>query len=367
MGYARDFVGAMESVLPAVADARRARHRQRRRRESRRPAPRPFAPWPPRPAWPTRCASASSPATTCCRGSTSCSPTGTRCANMETGEPLSTVRDRVLSANAYIGSVPIVEALRRGRERRHHRPLHRHGAHHGAAALRVRLGAPTTGTGSPPASSPATSSSAARSARAATACTTGGPFPTWPTSATRSSRRRPTARSSSPSTPDTGGRIYVPSVTEQLVYEMGDPHAYITPDVVADFTSIHLEQAGDESRARVRHRGPARHRQAQGVDRLPRRVQGRRLARLCLARRAREGAAGRSRAARAPRPPRPPVRPGAHRVRRRLGHARAAGRRRRQRRPGGAVPHRRARRRQRDASSGSRARSCRSCSTGRRA
>ena len=35
-------------------------------------------------------------------------------ANMETGEALSTVRDRVLSANAYIGSVPIVEALARG-------------------------------------------------------------------------------------------------------------------------------------------------------------------------------------------------------------------------------------------------------------
>src|SRR5207302_7879480 len=34
-------------------------------------------------------------------------------ANMETGEPLGTVRDRVLSANAYIGSVPIVEALGR--------------------------------------------------------------------------------------------------------------------------------------------------------------------------------------------------------------------------------------------------------------
>jgi hypothetical protein len=42
----------------------------------------------------------------------------------------------------------------------------------------------------------------------------------------------------------------VPSVTEQLVYEMGDPHSYITPDVIADFTSIHLEPAG-ENRVRL--------------------------------------------------------------------------------------------------------------------
>ena len=35
-------------------------------------------------------------------------------ANMDTGEPLSLVRDRVLSANAYIGSDPIVEALGKG-------------------------------------------------------------------------------------------------------------------------------------------------------------------------------------------------------------------------------------------------------------
>jgi hypothetical protein len=42
----------------------------------------------------------------------------------------------------------------------------------------------------------------------------------------------------------------VPSVTEQLVYEMGDPHAYITPDVVADFTSIRSAADG-ENRVRV--------------------------------------------------------------------------------------------------------------------
>lgn len=52
--------------------------------------------------------------------------------------------------------------------------------------------------------------------------------------------------------PGTGGRITVAGVTEQLLYEMGDPVEYITPDCVADFTTIRLAQAG---RDRVRVSG----------------------------------------------------------------------------------------------------------------
>jgi len=46
--------------------------------------------------------------------------------------------------------------------------------------------------------------------------------------------------------PRSGGRIDVAGVTEQLVYEMGDPRSYITPDGIADFTTIQLKQNGKD-------------------------------------------------------------------------------------------------------------------------
>lgn len=45
---------------------------------------------------------------------------------------------------------------------------------------------------------------------------------------------------------NTGGLVSTETVAEQLLYEIGDPKDYITPDCIADFTSIQLEAAGKD-------------------------------------------------------------------------------------------------------------------------
>ena len=166
-------------------------------------------------------------------------------ANMDTGEALSTIRDRVLSANAYIGSRPIVEALERGANvvitgRSTDTALT-------MAPLRHEFG-----WGDSDWDKLAAGIIAGHIIECGAQCSGGNCLYDWRSIPDLANVGYPIAEANPDGTffitkhPGTGGRVSVPSVTEQLVYEMGDPHSYITPDVVADFTSIHLEQAGPD-------------------------------------------------------------------------------------------------------------------------
>ncbi|MDI1272987.1 acyclic terpene utilization AtuA family protein [Polaromonas sp.] len=46
--------------------------------------------------------------------------------------------------------------------------------------------------------------------------------------------------------PGTGGRINFDTVRQQLLYEVHNPHAYVSPDVVLDLSTIHLEDLGQD-------------------------------------------------------------------------------------------------------------------------
>ncbi|MEQ1691454.1 MAG: acyclic terpene utilization AtuA family protein [Gemmatimonas sp.] len=248
MGYARDFVGAMESVFPAVAE-RGVKVIANAGGVN-----------------PSACAEAVLAAATASgvRGRIRIGvvsgddildridellAAGHPLANMDTGEPLSTIRDRVLSANAYIGSTPIVEALEQGANvvitgRSTDTALTMAPLRHEfkwAADDWNRLAAGII---------------AGHILECGAQSSGGNCLHEWRTIPDLANVGYPIAEASADGTfvitkhPGTGGRVSVPSVTEQLVYEMGDPNAYITPDVVADFTSIRVAADGD-NRVRV--------------------------------------------------------------------------------------------------------------------
>ncbi|HEY6088299.1 MAG TPA: acyclic terpene utilization AtuA family protein [Gemmatimonadaceae bacterium] len=165
-------------------------------------------------------------------------------ANMETGEPLSTVRDRVLSANAYIGSEPIVEALKGGATivitgRSTDTALT-------MAPLRYEFDWDSKGW-----DQLAAGIVAGHIIECGAQCSGGNCLYDWRSIPDLANVGYPLVEARPDGTfvvtkhPNTGGRVSVPTVTEQLVYEMGDPRSYITPDVIADFTTIRLAQDGD--------------------------------------------------------------------------------------------------------------------------
>ncbi|HEY6047023.1 MAG TPA: acyclic terpene utilization AtuA family protein [Pyrinomonadaceae bacterium] len=169
--------------------------------------------------------------------------------NMDTGQPLATVRDRIQSANAYLGAAPIVEALQKG------------------ANVVITGRATDTGLTLGPmiyefgwASDDwdklAAGTIAGHTIECGAQCSGGNCQFEWQSIPDMANVGFPIAEASPDGTfvitkhEGTGGRVSVPSVKEQLVYEMGDPHEYITPDCVADFTTIQLAADGAD-RVRV--------------------------------------------------------------------------------------------------------------------
>src|SRR5690606_27627500 len=174
---------------------------------------------------------------------------GVELKHMETGQPLSEVRDRVVSANAYLGAGPIVEALRQGAD--------------------VVVTGRTTDTGltlapmiyefdwDPKDWDKMAAGTVAGHILECGAQSSGGNFTDWEAVPNMAEigfpivEARPDGTFTVTKHGGTGGLVSTATVSEQLLYEIGDPKDYITPDCVADFTSIHLEQEG-ENRVRVR-------------------------------------------------------------------------------------------------------------------
>ena len=172
-------------------------------------------------------------------------------ANMDTGAPLSMVRGSVLSANAYLGAASIVAALRRGANIVITGRVTDTGLTLGPMMHEFRWAADDWDR-------LAAGTVAGHIIECGAQCSGGNCLVDWERIPHLEDPGYPIVEAQADGTfavtkhAGTGGRISVPSITEQLVYEMGDPRHYITPDVVADFTTIHLEQAGPD---RVRVKG----------------------------------------------------------------------------------------------------------------
>ena len=169
--------------------------------------------------------------------------------NLETGRPLTDVIDKVQSANAYIGAQPIIEALRQN-----------------ATVVITGRSTDTALTYAPMAfefgwnpddwDKFACGVAAGHINECGAQASGGNSLIAWEQVPDMADIGYPIIEAH----PDgsfmvtkhkgTGGLINRAVVTEQVLYELGNPIDYITPDVVADFTTMHIDDAG-ANRVRV--------------------------------------------------------------------------------------------------------------------
>jgi hypothetical protein len=167
--------------------------------------------------------------------------------NMDTGQPLSEVRPRVQSANAYLGAAGIVKALERGANV----------IITGRVADAAVTLAPMMfefGWAADDWDRVAAGLVAGHIIECGTQCT-GGNFTDWPLVKNYKRIGFPIVEADEDGSfvvtkhPNTGGLVSVHTVAEQILYEIGPP-SYKTPDGIARFDSVHVEQEGPD-RVRV--------------------------------------------------------------------------------------------------------------------
>ena len=164
--------------------------------------------------------------------------------NMDTGAPLEPVVDQARSANVYIGAEPIVEALQQDADI----------VIAGRATDPSLVVAPLAyefGWAFDDYDRLAAATVAGHIVECGAQCT-GGNYVNWRDVPDMARMGYPVIEAHADGSFDvtkhagTGGLITRETVTSQLVYEMGDPAEYITPDCIADFTSIQLQELGPD-------------------------------------------------------------------------------------------------------------------------
>jgi len=165
---------------------------------------------------------------------------------VETGEPVAALGGRLVSANAYIGAEPIVEAISRGADvvitgRAADPSLF-------VAAQAYEFGWPAD------AWSQLGRATLVGHLLECAGQVTGGYFadPGYKDVADLSRLGFPIAEVPEygavviTKVPGSGGRVTAATCKEQLLYEIHDPAAYMTPDTVADFSAVRISEVGPD-------------------------------------------------------------------------------------------------------------------------
>ena len=169
--------------------------------------------------------------------------------DMDSGAALSAIRDRIQSANAYIGAFPLAEALATGAD-----VVIAGRSTDTALALAPMIH--RYGWGAEEYDKLAAGTIAGHIIECGAQCTGGNCQVDWQTIPDMANIGYPIIEADPDGTfavtkhAAGGGRVNVDTVKEQLLYELGDPQRYVTPDCIADFTSIRLADAGTD-RVRV--------------------------------------------------------------------------------------------------------------------